>query len=51
MHENELELHRKIIMSVEANFHLEGYVNKQAVAFRARKTYKYLLKSISILNV
>ena len=29
MHENLLEFHRKIIMSDEAYFHLEGHVNKQ----------------------
>ena len=29
MHENQPEFHRKIIMSDEAHFHLEGYVNKQ----------------------
>ena len=29
MHENEPEFHQKIIMSVEAHFHLGGYVNKQ----------------------
>ena len=29
MHENEPELHRKIIMSDEAHFHLGGYINKQ----------------------
>ena len=29
MHENEHEFHRKIIMSDEAHFQLEGDVNKQ----------------------
>ena len=29
MHENEVEFHRKIIMSDEAHFYLGGYVNKQ----------------------
>ena len=29
IHENEAELHRKIIKSDEAQFHLGGYVNKQ----------------------
>ena len=29
MHENELEFHRKLIMSDEAHFHLGRYVNKQ----------------------
>ena len=40
MYENEPEFHRKIIMSDEAHFHLGGYVNKQNVAFGARKTQK-----------
>ena len=29
MHGNEPDIHRKIIMSDEAHFHLGGYINKQ----------------------
>ena len=44
MHENEPEFHRKNIMSVEAHFHLGGYVNKQNCRIWDSKNPKIIIK-------
>ena len=44
MHENETEFHRKIIMSDEAHFGLEGYVNKQNCRIWGSEYPKMIIK-------
>ena len=44
MHENEPKFQRKIIMSDEAHFHLEGYVNKQNCCIWGSKNPKMIIE-------
>ena len=44
MHENEPEFYRKIIMSNETHFHLEGYINKQNCRIRGSENPKMIIE-------
>ena len=44
MRENEPEFHRKIIMSHEAYFHLQGYVNKQNFRIGGSENSKMIIE-------